>query len=96
MIGAFLGPWGVLSATVLTFTAGGVLAIAVALRNRALGRTLNNVKTMLAGSLVSAAALGKAEVAAPVVSAGMLPYGVAIAVGTVTHFVMSFIHIEIF
>jgi len=96
MIGAFVGPWGVLSVTVLTFLAGGVLAIAVALRNRALGRTLDNVKTMLVGSLVSAAALGKAEVAAPVVSAGKLPYGVAIAVGIVTYTVMSFMQIEIF
>jgi prepilin peptidase CpaA len=96
MVGAFLGPTGALSATVLTFLAGGVLAVAVALRRRMLGRALGNTRTMLVGALLSAATLGKAELAPPVASAGKLPYGVAIAAGTMLHVVLGLLEVEIF
>ena len=96
MVGAFLGPAGALSATFLTFLAGGVLAVGVALRRRTLGRALGNTRTMLVGSLLSAATLGKAELAPPVASAGKLPYGVAIAVGTMLHVVLGLLEVEIF
>ena len=88
MVGIFLGPSGVLSAAVLTFLAGGALALLVALRNRSLGRALTNLRTMLYGSLVGAAAFRKVEIVEPVVSAGKVPYGVAIAAGTLLHVVL--------
>jgi prepilin peptidase CpaA len=95
MVGAFLGPWGVLSAAVLTFLSGGVLAVAVALRNRSLGRTLGNTKAMLLGSLVGVVALRKAELAVPAVGAGTLPYGVAIAVGTLLYVALASMGVEV-
>lgn len=88
MVGVFLGPSGVLSAAVLTFFAGGVLAIVVALRSGTLGRALANVRTMLFGSLVAASATRRVEIVSPVASAGRLPYGVAIAAGTLLHLVL--------
>ena len=85
MVGAWVGASGVLSVTLLTLVAGGVLALLVAMRNRTLGRALQNVKTMFLGTLVSATALHRTEVVAPVASAGKVPYAVAIAVGTFIH-----------
>jgi prepilin peptidase CpaA len=88
MVGAYLGPWGVASAALLSFIAGGVLALAVALARGALGQLFANVRTMLYGTLVTSMTNGKTTIAAPAVSVGKLPYGVAIAIGTVVHVVM--------
>src|SRR6266487_4394530 len=54
MVGAYLGPWGVASAALLSFIAGGVLALAIALAKGALGRLFANLRTMLYGTLLSA------------------------------------------
>jgi prepilin peptidase CpaA len=89
MAGAYLGAAGVVTAALLAFVAGGVLAIAVALRNRALGRLLGNVRMMLGGSLVRTMAGGGTSVIAPAGSAGSLPYGVAIALGTLAQIVLQ-------
>jgi prepilin peptidase CpaA len=88
MVGAYLGPWGVASAALLSFIAGGVLALAVALARGALGQLFANVRTMLFGTLLSAMTTGKTTITAPAVSVGKLPYGAAIAIGTVVHVVM--------
>jgi prepilin peptidase CpaA len=88
MVGAYLGPWGVASAALLSFIAGGVLALAVALSRGALGQLFANVRTMLYGTLLSAMTTGKTTVTTPAASVGKLPYGVAIAIGTFAHVVM--------
>jgi prepilin peptidase CpaA len=88
MVGAYLGPWGVASAALLSFIAGGVLALAVALARGALGHLFANVRTMLFGTLLTAMTTGKTTITTPAVSVGKLPYGVAIAIGTVVHVVM--------
>ena len=88
MVGAYLGPWGVVAAALLSFIAGGLLALAVALAKGALGQLFANVKSMLVGTLVSAVSAGQMKMTAPVVSVGKLPYGVAIALGTIAHVVM--------
>jgi prepilin peptidase CpaA len=88
MVGAYLGPWGVAAAALLSFIAGGVLALAVALAKGALGQLFANLRTMLYGALLSATTTGKTTITAPAVSVGKLPYGVAIAIGTVVHVAM--------
>lgn len=82
MVGVFLGPWGVLGALLATFLAGGVLALAFAMRVGAMRRMMHNLKLMAFGSM-----LRMSEGKAPSVddlpeSMGKLPYAVAIAVGT--------------
>lgn len=94
-VGVFLGPAGVLSAAVLSFLAGGVLAVGVALHRGSLGRSLANIRTMLFGALVGASATRRVEIVAPVASAGKLPYGVAIAAGTLLHVVLQQLGISI-
>jgi prepilin peptidase CpaA len=96
MVGMGLGPLGVLSAAVLTFIIGGVLALALAVSHGTLGRMLANVRTMLFGAFATAVIERRAGIPAPAVSAGRLPYGIAIALGTVTHVVLAEIGIRIF
>ncbi|HEV8553250.1 MAG TPA: A24 family peptidase [Casimicrobiaceae bacterium] len=88
MVGAYLGPWGVASAALLSFIAGGVLALAVALARGAIGQLFANLRTMLFGTLLSAMTTGKTTITTPAASVGKLPYGVAIAIGTLAHAVM--------
>ncbi len=88
MVGAYLGPWGVASAVLLSFIAGGVLALAVVLAKGALGQLFANLRTMLFGTLLNAMTTGKTTITAPAASVGKLPYGVAIAIGTFAHAVM--------
>ncbi len=89
MVGTFLGPWDVASAALLSFIAGGVVALGVSLAKGALGQLLTNVKNMLIGSLMSAATTGRATVDAPAASVGKVPFGVAIAMGTVAQIVLA-------
>jgi prepilin peptidase CpaA len=89
MVGAFVGPTGVLAVALLTFLAGGVLALAFALRKGAVLQMFQNVWTMLFGAAVSVLVGGPARIDAPAVSVGRLPYGVAIAVGTLGYLGMA-------
>jgi prepilin peptidase CpaA len=96
MVGAFVGPTGVLAVALLTFLAGGVLALAYALRKGAVLQMFQNVKEMLFGAVVNVAAGGPAHVDAPAVSVGRLPYGLAIAVGTLGYLGMSLCGMSMF
>ena len=89
MVGAFVGPGGAVAAVLFACVAGGVLAIAVALRNGQLGRLFWNLRMMLIGSFVGAVSGGGMEVVAPATSVGQLPYGVAIAAGTIAYLAMA-------
>lgn len=96
MVGTFLGPWNVASAALLSFIAGGVLAVAVSLVKGALGGLIVNVKNMVFGAMVSAFTTGRAAVEAPIVSVGKVPYGVAIALGTIGQIVLAHKGVSLF
>jgi prepilin peptidase CpaA len=79
VVGAFTGPEDAFAIAVLTWCAGGVMALLlVTLRGR-LGLALGNLGRML--GLVFPGKHGAAAV--PRESAGSMPYGVAIAAGTI-------------
>ena len=78
-VGAFTGPNEALQIAVLAWCAGGVMALVLVLLRGHLQLALRNIARLAFGAIVPAA---KAEAAAPQ-SAGSLPYGVAIAAGTV-------------
>src|SRR2546426_6635098 len=65
MVGAYLGPWGVTSAALLSFIGRGVLALAGALAKGVLGQLLANLRTMVFGTLLSAMTTGKTTVMGP-------------------------------
>lgn len=82
MVGAFLGPLQTLGVVVLTFAAGGVLAIAMALWQRSFRQLVFNLRFMLTTSAISAAGGASPKFEPLQQTAGRMPYAVAIAAGT--------------
>ena len=85
MVGAYLGPLSAFGAVLTVFIAGGVLALAAAIRNRALPRLYENLRFIMADMSMKMMVGGAAQVDAVPVSAGKLPYALAIAAGTAIH-----------
>lgn len=84
MTGAFVGPALALRIALLTCLIGGVLAIGIVIHNGRWRILWRNLTAMLTPVLISLGGLPQARVALPRdVSAGGIPYGVAIALGTV-------------
>lgn len=88
MTGAFLGFPDTLWALLATFVAGGVLAIVFALRSGSLRRLFANVALMAQGTALGGGLGGTAIAADSRLSVGTLPYGVAIAGGTIGYLVL--------
>lgn len=78
-IGAFLGPIPVALSALLTFIAGGVLSLVVALWSDSLSRVLSNFRLM--GVLIVAGRASGLKFS-DVQLTGRLPYAIAIAIGT--------------
>ncbi|APR04576.1 prepilin peptidase [Thauera chlorobenzoica] len=88
VVGAFLGPLQTLGAVVLTFVAGGVLALVMAIWQRSLSRMLINLRFMLITGMVRAAGGDSPRLEPLQHTAGRMPYAVAIAAGTVLQLVL--------
>ncbi|SFI27397.1 prepilin peptidase [Nitrosomonas sp. Nm34] len=82
MIGAFVGPINMLSITLYILLAGGVLALSVVLLRRNLSKLLENLKIVLLMRLAGLSMVNMYANGMFPESAGKLPYGVAIAAGT--------------
>ena len=89
MVGAFLGPASAFGALLTTLIAGGILAVTVTLLNGSLLRTLSNLRLMAINTLFKTIQGIAPQIDAVPDSAGNLPYGVAIAVGTLVHLVLQ-------
>lgn len=90
MVGAFLGPWSTVGAVLSTLIAGGILALALALWSAHLGRMLHNLVMICRGTAFTLGATGIGGLAAsdgP--STRRMPYGVAIAAGTVGYLIFA-------
>lgn len=83
VVGGFLGPGADFFGAVLgTFLAGGIMALALAMKSRAVMQMLRNIKTMLVGGMIDVSLKQMPVMDAGPQSAGKLPYAVAIAAGT--------------
>jgi prepilin peptidase CpaA len=89
MAGAFLGPASAFGALLTTLVAGGMLALLVTLLSGSLRHTLSNVRMMAINTLFKTIQGIAPQIDAVPASAGNLPYGVAIAVGTLVHLVLE-------
>ena len=89
MVGAFLGPWSTVGAVLSTLIAGGVLAVAYALWGGRLGRMLHNLAIIFRGTVLTLSTGTSGTVTTDGSSAGRMPYGVAIAVGTIGYLMFS-------
>ena len=88
VVGAFLGPLQTLGAVVLTFVAGGMIALVIAIWQRSLGRVLINLRFMLTTSMVRAVGGDSPRLEPLQHTAGRMPYALAIAAGTLLQLVL--------
>lgn len=85
VVGTFLGPLDGVGALLGIFLVGGMMSLLYALRARALGQLAGNLGMMLRGLLISVAVGAKPAIDKPARSLGNMPYGIAIAVGTIVY-----------
>jgi prepilin peptidase CpaA len=85
MVGAFLGPVHALGATFSTLVTGGVLAVAVALHRGVVRRMFENLRAMLLTAAVRVQVPGLDLPEATQMTAAKLPFGLAIALGTMVY-----------
>ena len=89
MVGAFLGPGATFIAAVASMIVGGVLAILFALVRGTALRMFRNLATLFQLGLFGAIAKSAPDLRISAdVSAGKLPYGVAIAIGTIGYLML--------
>ena len=88
MVGAFLGPGDTFYAAIATMVVGGVLAILFVLMRGTARRLLYNLGSLFQLGFLSMAGGSKPNLQIGAdVSAGKLPYGVAIAIGTIGYLI---------
>jgi prepilin peptidase CpaA len=87
VVGAFTGPGAAFEIAVLSWCAGGAMGLLLVLARGRLGQALCNVGRILRGAMIPGVGF-----AAPTkeTSVGSMPYGVAIAVGTVVFLVRHY------
>lgn len=89
MVGAFLGPEDTLYSALATMVVGGALAIVFAVTRGKVQLMFRNITSMLQLSVLSVAGGSAPNLQiAPQTSAGKLPYGVAIAIGSIGYMVL--------
>lgn len=86
MAGAFLGPFATLKATLLVFIVGGVMALAWTAWRRSLPLLLRNTQTIALSAVLPGVPLWRPG--AGHATAGRLPYGISISLGTITFVVL--------
>ena len=88
MVGAFLGPGDTFRAALASMIVGGVLSIVFVLVRGTARRLLYNLGSLFQLGLLSVAGGSKPNLRIGAdVSAGKLPYGVAIAIGTICYLI---------
>ncbi|MBI3284998.1 MAG: prepilin peptidase [Burkholderiales bacterium] len=89
MVGAFLGPYALLASALLIFIAGGVLAATTALGKGNLNLLLGNVRYMVMSVVFKTLMHEIPKLDAAPVSAGKMPYAIAVAAGTISYVVLA-------
>lgn len=87
LVGVFLGPLHVLGVLFATLVVGGVLSLLMAMHIKKLNILLANVKQMMVGAAFKLFLRQMPTLDAHGVSAGKLPYGVAIGLGTALYLI---------
>jgi prepilin peptidase CpaA len=81
-VGAFVGPAAAFEVAILTWCAGGLMGLAIVVARGRLRLALGNAGDLLRPWLLRLAGIPAAATAPRQPSAGSMPYGVAIAAGT--------------
>lgn len=83
MVGAFVGPVDIWWALLFTLVAGGALSVVLALHRGMLAGVLQNLHLMFLNLMFAAGSKEAVRPARALVTASPMPYGVAIAVGSI-------------
>ena len=89
MVGAFIGTGATISAVLATLVAGGVLAVCLAVSLGRLARMVRNLSLMFRGTVLTLSTGVGGVAVLDEASAGKMPYGVAIAAGTIGYLVVE-------
>lgn len=89
MVGAFLGPDDILPAVVGAYLVGGLLSMALALRAGVALQMFRNVGYMVRMTVLKLPLPGVLVIEPPPQSVGSVPFGVAIALGSILSFVWA-------
>ncbi len=95
MVGAFIGTWATISAVLAKLLAGGVLALVLTISAGRLLCATRNLTLMLRGAALTLCTGVDGLLTVEGTSAGKMPYGVAIAAGTIGYLLveqLGFIH----
>jgi prepilin peptidase CpaA len=90
MVGAFLSPRQALLAALLVLLAGGLLSLAFAIKSGVLQRTFANLRLLFVGAFSSLLLRESPNLSVGAETAGRVPYGLAIALGTGTYLLMQY------
>lgn len=90
VVGAFVGPAGLIGAIFGTFLAGGLMALLLGWHAGVVGQMLKNIKAMLLGGFIDVRLKQMPIMDTNLQSVGKLPYAVAIATGTLGYLALQY------
>jgi prepilin peptidase CpaA len=89
MVGSFVGTWAAVEAVLASLITGGALAVALSLYSGRLPLMLRNVVALFRGNVLTLAIAPGGLTVEGGRSAGRMPYGLAIALGTIGYLVLE-------
>jgi prepilin peptidase CpaA len=89
MVGSFVGTWAAVEAVLASLITGGMLAVVMSLYSGRLLLMLRNVVALFRGTVLTFATAPGGLTIQGGGSAGRMPYGLAIALGTISYLVLE-------
>lgn len=90
MVGAYLSPAQILWTVLMVLLVGGLLSLAFAMKSGALQKTFSNVRLLFLGAFSSLMLREPPNLGVVGKSAGRMPYGLAISLGTGSYLLMQY------
>ena len=89
MVGSFIGTWAAVEAVLASLVAGGILALVLSLYSGRLPLMLCNVAALFRGAVLTFATVPGGLTVQGGRSAGRMPYGLAITLGTIAYLILE-------
>ncbi len=89
MVGAFIGANAIINTVLLTFIAGGLLALLIALQKNVFPQMIANLREMAVGAYVKVLLHEMPTIDSPKQTAAKMPYALAIAAGTIAYMLLA-------
>ena len=89
MVGSFIGTWAAVEAVLASLITGGILAVVLSVYSGRLPLMLRNLVALFRGAVLTFATVPGGLTVQGGRSAGRMPYGLAIALGTIAYLVLE-------